>query len=95
MTLLSEIQEPAKSPNFNRSYLRKYCEPSSKILRKCSLGCQLRSLKISAPEPSYKKCYSENSTMTFLSEIQELAKSPNFNRSYLQKYCEPSSEILR
>ena len=44
--------EASKIPNFHRSYLWKYCEPSSEILWRCSSGFWLCTLKISDSEPS-------------------------------------------
>ena len=37
-----------KRPKFHKSYLRNYCEPSSEILWRFSLGFHLYALKISA-----------------------------------------------
>ena len=47
-----EIWEPKKKPNFHRSYLRKYCEPRSKIVTRSSSGFRFHVIKISASKPS-------------------------------------------
>ena len=80
-----------KSTTFHRSYLQKYCEPSSEIFWRISSRFQLRTMWISDSEPSHKQIYSTNSTMTCLWAW----KIPNFHRCYLLKYCEPRSEIFR
>ena len=87
MNILNEIKEPAKRPNFHRSYLRKYSEPSSVILQSCSLGFLIRTIKISASEPSWKKIYSEISTMTCLEQ-----RNPRI-QSFDTKCCEPAPKI--
>ena len=47
------------------------------------LKIRFHSVEISVYEPTYKKKYIENSKMTYLGQIEEPTKNPNFHRSYL------------
>ena len=76
------VYEPEQIPNFHRWYLLKYCEPRSEIFRKPSSRFQLHTLKISASEASYKKIYSENSTMTCLEQ-----RNPRIPKLWYQMLC--------
>jgi hypothetical protein len=94
LTCLKLISGAFKNPNFHRNISKSIVKPTSEIFTTCTPISLLCLCKISRSETSQKISYSESAKMTCLKLISGAFRNPNFHREYLQKYSEPTYEIL-